>query len=179
VVAPLDRVIEEPENAVAVVAIVLGGVDAPLRRHAVGTARAILITETGNLIAHLAQRCRCRRASQPGPHDDDVKAAAVGRVHQFQLKAGLVPLFFNRAGRHSGIQGRLGECRNSLHCRSSRSCHRNFPFRSYCKMPNWTANGTAANPTGTTMATIHATPRATAPHSRVPAPNVRNTLQAP
>ena len=41
-VAALDRVVEEPVDAVAVVLVVLGGVDAALGGDAVGAARAVL-----------------------------------------------------------------------------------------------------------------------------------------
>ena len=44
-VAALDRVVEEAIDAVAVVLIVLGRVDAALGGHAVGAARAVLIAE--------------------------------------------------------------------------------------------------------------------------------------
>ena len=57
-VAALDRVVEQPVRRVAVVAVVLGGVDAALRRDRVGPARTVLITEALHLVAGLAQ---CRR----------------------------------------------------------------------------------------------------------------------
>ena len=41
-VAALDGVVEQPEDAVAVVGVVLGGVDAALRGDGVGPARAVL-----------------------------------------------------------------------------------------------------------------------------------------
>ena len=57
-VAALDGVVEEPIDAVAVVLIVLGGVDSALCGDRVGAARAVLIAETFDIEALLAQRGR-------------------------------------------------------------------------------------------------------------------------
>jgi hypothetical protein len=57
-IATLHGVIEKTENAVAVVAIVLGGVDASLGRDRVGAARGVVIRKAMNVVALLAQRSR-------------------------------------------------------------------------------------------------------------------------
>ena len=55
-VAALDRVVEQAVDAVAVVLVVLGGVDAALRRDAVRAPRRILEAEALDVVAELAQR---------------------------------------------------------------------------------------------------------------------------
>src|SRR5262249_2411781 len=57
-VAPLDGVVEEAPDAVAVVLVVLGGVDAPLGGDAVSAARAVLIAEGVDVVAQLGERRR-------------------------------------------------------------------------------------------------------------------------
>ena len=54
-IAAFDGVVEQTENAVAVVLIILRGVDPALRRDAVRAARAVLITETLHVIAHFSE----------------------------------------------------------------------------------------------------------------------------
>jgi hypothetical protein len=55
VVTALDGVIEQAIDAIAIVTIVLGGVDAALCGDAVGAARAILIAEALDVVAQLGQ----------------------------------------------------------------------------------------------------------------------------
>ena len=64
-IAALDGVVEQPVNAVAVVLVILGGVDAALGGDAVGAARAVLETEALDLVAQFRQRRRRRGAGQP------------------------------------------------------------------------------------------------------------------
>src|ERR1044072_9983306 len=52
-VAPLDRVVEQAINAVAVVAVILRGVYAALRGYRMRAARAVLIAETLDVVAKL------------------------------------------------------------------------------------------------------------------------------
>src|SRR3712207_6259916 len=86
-VAALDRVVEQPVHAVAVVAVVLRGVDAALRGDAVRPARAVLVPERLDLVAGLAERGGRRAAGQAGADDDDRHLAAVGRVDQATAEA--------------------------------------------------------------------------------------------
>ena len=65
VVAALDRVVEQPLDAVAVVLVVLRGVDAALRGDAVRAARAVVDAEAHDVVAELAER-RGRRRARPG-----------------------------------------------------------------------------------------------------------------
>ena len=64
-VAPLDRVVKQPPDAVAVVGIILGGVDAPLGGDAVRPAGRILQAEGQDVVAQFGQRRGGRRAGQP------------------------------------------------------------------------------------------------------------------
>ena len=97
-IAALDGVVEEPVNAVAVVLVVLGGVDAALGGDAVRAARAVLEAEALDLVAQLGQRRRGRSARQAAADDDDVELALVGRVDQLHVELVFVPLLGERAG---------------------------------------------------------------------------------
>ena len=59
VVASLDGIIEQAVHRVTVVLVVFGSVDAPLGRNGVGTPRAVLKTESLDVVAHFSQRRRC------------------------------------------------------------------------------------------------------------------------
>jgi hypothetical protein len=108
-VAALDRVVEEAVDAVAVIAIILGGIDAALRGHAVRAARAVLIGSSIRRCSQLTQR-RCRRtARQPRTDDDDLESAPVGRVDQLHLELAALPQRLHRAGGHTAIQRRFDE----------------------------------------------------------------------
>ena len=104
VVAALDRVVEQPEHAVAIVLVVLGGVDAALGGDRVGPPRAVLVAEGFDVIAQLGQGGSGGAAGQAGAHHDDVESALVGRVDQLQIEAVLVPLLFNRSTGYLGIE---------------------------------------------------------------------------
>src|SRR6185295_16990134 len=52
-VSALYRVLKEPINTVAIIAIVLGSVDTSLGRNAVCSTRTVVITETLNVITQL------------------------------------------------------------------------------------------------------------------------------
>src|SRR6185295_12301869 len=63
-VAALHGVVKEAPHAVAVVLIVLGRVDAALRRDRVRAPRAVLITEAADVVAQLGQRRGGRSAGE-------------------------------------------------------------------------------------------------------------------
>ena len=96
VVAALDRVVEEALDAVAVVLVVLGGIDAALGRDAVRAARAVLNAEAQDVVAELAERGGRRRAGQAGADDDDRVLPAVGRVDELGIEAVPIPLLRQR-----------------------------------------------------------------------------------
>ena len=91
IVSALDRVVEEPLNAVAVVLVVLGRVDAALRGNAVGPSRAVLNAEAEDVVAELAERRRRGGASESRAHDDHRVLAPVRRVDQLRFEPVTVP----------------------------------------------------------------------------------------
>ena len=104
VVAALDGVLEEAADAVAVVLVVLRGVDATLRGDRVGAARAVLVAEAGDLVAHLGEGGGGGGTGETGADHDDVVFTAVGRVHQAELRLMVVPLVGQRAGGDLGVE---------------------------------------------------------------------------
>ena len=143
-VAALDRVVEQPEDAVAVVAVVLRGVDAALGGDRVGAARAVLEAERADLVAQLAQRRRRGAAGEAGAHHDDLHLALVGRVHQLHAEAAALPAGVDRTAGGRGVGDRL------THRVVDIVRHRT-PTN-----PNWTAKGTARKPAVRTTANTSA-----------------------
>jgi hypothetical protein len=92
VVAALDRVVEEPVDAVAVVLVVLRRVDAALRRDRVRAPRAVVEDEAAHLVAELGERRRGGRAREARAHDDHLVLALVRRVDEADVR--LVPRHF-------------------------------------------------------------------------------------
>ena len=103
-VAPLDRVVEETPDAVAVVLVVLGGIDASLRRDAVGAACAILKAEAIDLIAELGKRGRRRGTGKPRSDNDDFEFPLVGRIDQLCVVFEIGPLLLDGTGWNFGIK---------------------------------------------------------------------------
>ena len=114
VVAALDGVVEQPLDAVAVVLVVLRGVDAALRGDAVRAPRAVLDAEAQDVVAELAERRGGRRAGQAGADDDDGVLAAVRRVDQLRLEAVTVPLLRERAAGNLGRVIEAWSCGDGL-----------------------------------------------------------------
>ena len=92
VVAALDGVVKQPPHAVAVVGIVFGGVDAALRRDAVGATGRILNAKAFDVVAQFAQGGRCRSSREPGTHDQHRMFALVVGAHQGTMFLKLSPL---------------------------------------------------------------------------------------
>ena len=99
IVAAFDRVVEQPVDAVAVVPVVLRGVDAALRGDAVRAARAVENAEQLDAIALLAERRGRRGTRQAGPDDDDFVFAPVGRVDELVLELPALPFVRNGPAR--------------------------------------------------------------------------------
>src|SRR5581483_2958468 len=99
------RVVEEAVHAVAVVAVVLRGVDAALRGDAVRAPRRVVVREHRGLVTELTERRGGRRARQPAPHDDDVVLPSVRRVDELHRELVLVPLLVDRPLGDPGVQG--------------------------------------------------------------------------
>ena len=103
-VPALHRVVEQAVDAVAVVLVVLGGVDAALGGDRVRASRRGLVAEAEHLVAELGERRGRRRSGEPGADDDDGEAALVGRIHQLHVEPGALPLGLDRAVGNSGIE---------------------------------------------------------------------------
>ena len=101
VVASLDGVVEEAVHRVAVLLVVLCGVDASLCRDRMRTSRAVLVAEDLDVVPRLAERRRPRGARETGAHHDDVELAPVRRVDQCGLELAGPP-------HGDGSGGRLG-----------------------------------------------------------------------
>jgi hypothetical protein len=103
-IATFDGVVEQPINTVAVVLVVLGGVNAALGGDAVGTARAVLETKALHLVTEFPEARGSRGSGQSAAHHDNVELALVRRVDQFQIEFVLVPFLGQRTGRYFGIK---------------------------------------------------------------------------
>src|SRR5699024_2067357 len=97
-VAALDGVVEEPLDGIAVVAVVLRGVDAALCGDTVRAARGVLVAEVGDLIPGLAERGGGRRAGEPGADHDHRELATVAGVDQLGLELARIPALVDGAG---------------------------------------------------------------------------------
>ena len=103
-IAALDRVVEKPVNAVAVVLIILRGVDPALRGDAVRAARAVLVAERFHVVALLAERRGGRAAGQAGADDDDLEFPAIVRRDEPGVVLMPPPFLGQRAVRRSGFE---------------------------------------------------------------------------
>ena len=157
-IASLDRVVEQPKDRVAVVRVVLRGVDAALRRNAVGAARGIVVRNVDDPIPQLAERGGGRRARESSSDDDHGVFPLVRRTDQLHLELVPLPLGLERARRDARIQRR-------------RAAHRIHPAN--------TATGMSANPTATATATTTATGRWKGCGVGRATPSVRAELQTP
>ena len=92
VVATLDRVVEEALDGVAVLLVVLRGVDATLRGDRVRAARGVLEAERLHVVAGLAEGRGGGATGEPGADDDDRHLATVRRVDQGRLELAAGPL---------------------------------------------------------------------------------------
>ena len=103
-VSALDRVVEEAPDAVAVVRVILRGVDPALGGDAVRAARAVLVAERLDVVPEFAQGGGGGGAGQAGPHHEDLVLALVRGVHQLHVEAMLVPRLFDGAGRCLSVE---------------------------------------------------------------------------
>ncbi len=103
-ITAFDRVVKKTPDAVAVIGIVFGRIDATLGGDAMGASRAILDTEGLYIVPHLSQAGGGRCTGESGAHDDDIKSAAVGRIDQLHFHPMLIPFLGQRATRNFSIQ---------------------------------------------------------------------------
>ena len=166
VVAALHGVVEEAVGGVAVLLVVLGGVDAALGGDRVRAARRVLVAEGLHVVAGLAERGRGGAAGQTGADDDHVELAAVGRVDQPVVHLAVGPAVRDRAGRRVGVDeglarrvvavgvvgglGGRGVGRDGAR-RVEGRCHGDSYFS---MMPRRTDRGTREKPPATTTAMI-------------------------
>ena len=106
VVTTLHCIVEKPVHRVAVVLVILGGIDATLRGDWVGTTRAILIAEAFHVVSQFSQCSGRGGTGQATAHHDDFKFTLVGWGDQFQVKPMFVPLFGYWAGWNIGLQNK-------------------------------------------------------------------------
>ncbi len=103
-IAALDRVVEETENAVAVVLVIFCGIDPALGRDAVSAARAVLVTKALHAVAQLAQRGGRRSAGQAASHHDDLKFPPIVWTDQAGVILVRRPFVGERARWNLGVQ---------------------------------------------------------------------------
>ena len=139
-VAALDGVVEEAVDAVAVVLVVLGGVDAALGGDRVGAARAVLVAEALDVVAELGQRWpRPTPPARPEP---------TTMTLYFRLLAGLTSFISKRCLSHFFSIGPAGTLASQLHGCSTRRLARRGAHE-----PARTASGNEMLPTTTTTVT--------------------------
>ena len=102
-VAAFDRIVEEAEDGVAVVLVILGGVDSTLGGDGVGTAGAVLIAEAIHLIAELGKGGGGGTPGESGAHHDNFEFPLIGRVDQFGVHLMGRPFVGERTGGDFGI----------------------------------------------------------------------------
>src|SRR3989441_621940 len=134
-VAALHGVVEEAEDAVAVVPVVLGRVHPALGRDGMSAARGVVEREALHVVALLAERGGGGGPREARADDQHGVLAPVGGIHQLHLEAAAVPFLFDRSRRDSGVE----------HDR-----HRSLLQRTH---PAKTATGTEMKPKNTTSAT--------------------------
>ena len=79
-ISPLHRIVEEPVDRIAVVLVVLRGVDATLGGDRMGAARRIVKSEGLHVVAELGHRgCGCG-TRKPSSHHDYVVSPFVGGI---------------------------------------------------------------------------------------------------
>jgi hypothetical protein len=103
-VAAFDRVVEEAVDAVAVVLIILSGIDAALRCDGVRAAGRILKAEAFDVVAKLAEGSGRGAASESGADDDEVVASLVGGVNELHLELSVLPGLLDRPGWYFSVQ---------------------------------------------------------------------------
>lgn len=167
-VAALDGVVEQPVDGVAVVAVVLRGVDAALRGDGVGASRGVLVAELDDVVTLFGERGARGAAREPGADDDDGVLAPVGRVDQLGLETALVPALVDGTGRGLGVDDRL----------TGRVVH---VLSSHVQLttPVMTPTGTAMKPAVSSSARTLAVALRARSRARLPTPRVWAALQKP
>jgi hypothetical protein len=103
-IATFDRVVKQSENAVAIVLVILGGIDPALRRNGMGATRRILITKSFHAITKFTQSGRGRSAGQPRTDHNDLKFAAIIRANETRIILVVPPFLLERTGRNFAVE---------------------------------------------------------------------------
>ena len=82
IVSSFYGVFEQTFHTVAVILVVLGGVDTALSRYAVSPTGGILQTENIDIEAERAKSGCCRTSGKSGTYHYDIQLAFVGRIYQ-------------------------------------------------------------------------------------------------
>ena len=109
-ITSLDGVAKQAGDAVAVVGVILGGVDAPLGRHRVGPPGAVVICDQAHHVALFCQRSGRRSPRQATAHDQHPQLAFLGCTDQGQILAVALPSARQRSGRHPGVMAPAPPC---------------------------------------------------------------------
>ena len=183
-VATLDGVIKQAVDAIAVIAIIFGGIDAPLGGNAMGTAGAVLITKRFDVVTHFGHGCGSSATSQPRPDHNHRIFTAVRRVNKLHFKLMLRPFLFDWSSGNIGIDPRIGIFYRLAYinlrfnfCRHSDTPH--LPAMTYLMIPNNTTTGIAANPTNNPIPDSTANPRNNLSLRRLLSPSVCVALHTP
>ena len=110
-VAAFHGVVEETVNGVAVVLVVLCGVDTALSGDGVRAAGGILDAEVIYVETHLAEGGGCGGACETRTYHDDVEVALVGGVDEFLVGFIVGPLLSDGTFGDFGVNLELGEFR--------------------------------------------------------------------
>ena len=110
VVAALDRIVVQTIGGVAVVRIVLIGIDTALGGDGVRTAGGVLIEECFYIVSQFGQGSSRRTAGQTGTYHDDVYLAFVGRIDQAHMVLVVFPLLRQRPLRDLRIEYVFAHC---------------------------------------------------------------------
>src|ERR1700730_700026 len=106
-IATFDRVVEQPEHAVAVVLVIFRRVNTTLGSDAVRTPRTILETEAFDAISKFGRESRCRGSRQSTSDHQNIKLSFVVWTDQFGLIPVFSPFRLQRTGRNLGTEGRV------------------------------------------------------------------------
>jgi hypothetical protein len=81
-IAAFDRVVEQPEHAIPVVLVILGGIDSTLGSDTMRAPWTVLETEAFYIVAKFGKGRRCRSSGQPGADYQNIKLSFVSRTDQ-------------------------------------------------------------------------------------------------
>ena len=104
IVTALDRVVEQTPNAVAVVRVVLGGVDAALCSDAVGPAGGFVIGECKDIVTQFGKGRSSRCTRQSRPDNDNAVFPLVGGIDQLHVELMFGPFLFYGSGRNFRVE---------------------------------------------------------------------------